>query len=478
MKQKIFFRADGNAQIGLGHVFRSLALAEMLQEEFECHFMIRTPLPTLKKQILEVCKEIVELSENENDIHEAKLLAETYLDGPEIVVLDGYHFITEYQQIIKNKGCRLVCIDDIYNYHFFADIIINHAGGVKRENYSFEPYTQFCLGLDFSLLRKPFRNNAINKNKENRKEGIFICLGGADPKNNTLSVLKKCEKEPSVQNCFIVLGGAYKHRKELDPFLHKTRLNVQILSNLNAQQMAAMMRKCDKAILTPSTVSYEYLSSGGEIYLKTIADNQKDIHQYFIKEKLAFDWNEFPNTNAKTLGIMLAKQNKMMDGRQQKRFVRIFQSLGMNARKAKKEDCRLYHVWSNDPLTRQQSYNSEPIPYESHEKWFFNKLKDENSYLYVITNNQQPIGQIRFDIKKEEAIISYSLDKNERGKGWGSAIIRRGMRELKKTEHKNKPIVGFVKFNNIGSIKAFRTILEFRETVAENMDDSYKYIAE
>ena len=41
MKPKIYIRADGNSGIGLGHVIRSLALAEMLKEDFNCIFATR-----------------------------------------------------------------------------------------------------------------------------------------------------------------------------------------------------------------------------------------------------------------------------------------------------------------------------------------------------------------------------------------------------------------------------------------------------
>ena len=42
MKQRVYFRADGHAKMGLGHVIRSLALAEMLKEDFDCYFIIRS----------------------------------------------------------------------------------------------------------------------------------------------------------------------------------------------------------------------------------------------------------------------------------------------------------------------------------------------------------------------------------------------------------------------------------------------------
>ena len=78
------------------------------------------------------------------------------LQGNEIVVLDGYNFDTVYQTEIKSKGCKLVCIDDIHAYHFVADVVINHAPDISREQYSCESYTKLYLGTEYLLLKKLF----------------------------------------------------------------------------------------------------------------------------------------------------------------------------------------------------------------------------------------------------------------------------------------------------------------------------------
>ena len=36
--QKIYFRADASATIGYGHFIRTLALADMLKDDFDCTF--------------------------------------------------------------------------------------------------------------------------------------------------------------------------------------------------------------------------------------------------------------------------------------------------------------------------------------------------------------------------------------------------------------------------------------------------------
>lgn len=44
-KRKIYFRADAGYGIGYGHFIRTLALADMLRNEFECTFFTSSPTP-------------------------------------------------------------------------------------------------------------------------------------------------------------------------------------------------------------------------------------------------------------------------------------------------------------------------------------------------------------------------------------------------------------------------------------------------
>src|SRR5690606_17816645 len=118
-------------------------------------------------------------------------LAETFT-GQEIIVLDGYQFSTEYQQLLKQKGNILVCLDDLHDRRFVADAIINIAGGVKPDRYQAAAFTRFYIGPEYALLRKPFRETQKTKGKKPEKvQRILVCFGGADPENYTLQFAQK-----------------------------------------------------------------------------------------------------------------------------------------------------------------------------------------------------------------------------------------------------------------------------------------------
>ena len=477
--RKIFFRADGNAKMGLGHVIRSLALADMLKDQFHCEFIIRNPHDSLKRQIKELCHTIHVIPETTADLKEVEFIANNLLSGDEIVVLDGYHFRTEYQNAIKRNGAKLVCIDDIYEYHFYADVIINHAGGVSKEHYSKEAHTQVCLGPEYALLRKPFRDLANNSIAYPKGEHhVFICLGGADPKNDTLKVLQACENLDPRYTYHVVTGSAYQYKVELKEYVGQSPLSIHHYSNLSALEMAKTMAKCASAITSPSGIAYEYLSTGGTLFLVKIADNQNGPYNYYLKNKVARDFYQELELSSKTNGFPISflgysTKSKLIDGQQSKRYMRLFQALTLSVRPANETECLLYYEWANDPDVRRQSYSSHDISFDEHEKWFFEKILDKDYRMFVVEKAGKAIGQIRFSLNAGIATISYGLDKNYRGQGLGVSLLRIGCSELKK-EIANIQIIGFVKKSNIPSSKAFEEIGSFKEE-AKEYKDSFKY---
>ncbi len=112
--------------------------------------------------------------------------------------------------------------------------------------------------------------------------------------------------------------------------------------------------------------------------------------------------------------------------------------------------------WANDPEVRKHSFNPAPIPLEMHQRWFSSKLNNPDCLIYLATVNTAPAGMIRYDIKEDQAIISYLLDKNFRGKGLGSLILTAGTVQLLKHRPDICRVIGHVQVTNIASSISFR----------------------
>lgn len=114
MKQPLIIRADAGTQIGTGHVMRCLALAQAWQDATgQVIFVMATEAPALEARLKLEEMEVVHLSVELESAEEAKETADLARQlGANWVVADGYQFGAEYQRIIKDRGLRLLFIDD------------------------------------------------------------------------------------------------------------------------------------------------------------------------------------------------------------------------------------------------------------------------------------------------------------------------------------------------------------------------------
>ena len=73
-------------------------------------------------------------------------------------------------------------------------------------------------------------------------------------------------------------------------------------------------------------------------------------------------------------------------------------SLGdVNIRLAEIHDALLLWKWANDPITRRNSFNSEPIPWNMHQNWYVKKLLSLDCRLWIMEFQKIAVGQIRYD---------------------------------------------------------------------------------
>ena len=291
--QRVIFRADGNSEIGLGHVIRSLALADMLKDEFECVFATRFLTDYIKEEAKKSCAEVVKLSE-ESDSHLGEFL--NCLSGDEIVVLDNYFFETDYQRKIKAKGSRLVCIDDMHDRHYVADAVVNHSVH-DPVFFSAEPYTKLCLGFDYALLRNPFlQSHSLSEERE--RNSVLVCFGGADPHNLTQRVLEFLDSLKRAREVHLVVGGAYPHTDLLKRQVDSCQnVKAYIYSSLSADEMYALMRKTEKAVLPASTVILEALAAGMQVLGGYFVENQREFYDFLCRSGYINGIGDFLNAD-------------------------------------------------------------------------------------------------------------------------------------------------------------------------------------
>ena len=102
----------------------------------------------------------------------------------------------------------------------------------------------------------------------------------------------------------------------------------------------------------------------------------------------------------------------------------------LDMRCAAKTDIDIYFRWANEVRTRKNSICTEPIDFETHKSWFYRKLQDVASFLYIVEKDALPFGQVRFDLNADVATVNFSLDECFRGQGVGGELLKIALREL------------------------------------------------
>lgn len=147
---------------------------------------------------------------------------------------------------------------------------------------------------------------------------------------------------------------------------------------------------------------------------------------------------------------------------------------GLIIREAQLSDSRLYYNWANDPIVREMAFHSEPIPWESHCKWFEEKLRSDKSHLTICYIDDNPIGQVRFDeVASGKYEIDISVDSSLRSKGRGKEMLSAAIDYIHKKYHINI-FLAEVKAENIPSQKLFLAV-GFELQKVENQVQYYKF---
>lgn len=120
-------------------------------------------------------------------------------------------------------------------------------------------------------------------------------------------------------------------------------------------------------------------------------------------------------------------------------------------------DSKQYFDWVNDKSVRGISKKKKKIFYFNHLKWFKKKIKNKNSLLLIFKLKKKPVGQVRVDYIAKKLLLTYSIDKMYRGKGYGKKILKIAENRVKK-KFKLKSIFAKVVKDNIASIKIFESL--------------------
>ncbi len=476
----LFIRADADSKISTGHIMRCIALAQGWQDRGgTVAFISHCESEALRKRISE---EGFQFNVIEKTHPHPDDLAQTlaYLkrlspliihSSPKWLVLDGYHFTSEYQKAIRDSGHRLLVIDDMNHLPYYhADILLNQNINAPGLHYHCNEDAALLLGTRYVLLRREFLKYLDFKHRiQEQAKNILVTLGGSDPDNATLKVIEAIkllnEADISVK---IIIGPANSHLKTLRRILAAAKFKADFL--INPPSMPELMVWADMAIAAGGSTCWELAFMGVPIISLILAENQMAVANGITKEGFAVNlgWYESFNTRTASREIcsllqskkrrlkMVLKGQSLISATGRNHVYERISTLSTYIRLATESDCELIWNWANDPEVRQSAFCTEKFSFEDHKQWFYSKIIDPGCFQFVCYNSSdKPIGQIRFDkICNREYEVDISIDRRFRSKGYGAELIKQALCELK--NHTEVDVVhSHVKFGNSASKNVF-----------------------
>ncbi|MBW2660706.1 MAG: UDP-2,4-diacetamido-2,4,6-trideoxy-beta-L-altropyranose hydrolase [Deltaproteobacteria bacterium] len=474
--QKLIIRADANTQIGTGHIMRCIALAQTWQDQGgDVIFLSNCDSEALRQRIIDEGFDFIPIEKPCPDISDldqtlSVLTNETNLTDTLWLVIDGYHFTSDYQKAIRENGYKLLVIDDMAHLdHYHADILLNQNIHASSLHYSCDRDTVKLLGCEYVLLRREFfKYKDWKRVIPDKAKKILVTMGGSDPDNVMLKVIKALNSlNDQYLEVKIVAGPANPNINSLENELHLSLFTFHLLSRVS--NMPEFMAWADMAISAGGSTCWEIAFMGLPSLIITAADNQTGIakalgnacsgidlgwHKNISMEQYRRAFKEILQDRSKR-SYLSKKGQKLVNGKGVMKIIKAILVGQIKLRRAQKNDCKLLWKWANDPETRAASFSPVSIPWEDHTHWFSSKLNSANCMMYIaMLDDGTPLGQIRYDIKQENAVISISIDSKFRNRGYGAVLIRKTSQRLF-NEFNVRKVHAYVKQENIASASVF-----------------------
>jgi UDP-2,4-diacetamido-2,4,6-trideoxy-beta-L-altropyranose hydrolase len=482
MQDLLLIRTDASISIGTGHIMRMIALAQAWRKSGgNALFLCAVITPALEETINSngfLLEKIVATPGSRTDL-EATVSAinRSKNHGSACAVaLDGYHFMADFQLGLKNAGCRLLVMDDYGHADFYhADFVLNQNISACAELYAkHADDTELLLGPNYALLRTEFSVlRSWRREIGETATKLLVTMGGADPENVTGTIVHALADSGLVVK--VVVGGSNPHLPSLSHAARSaSRGATHVELVVNASNMAGLMKWADLAVASGGSTSWELAFTGLPTLFVVLAGNQEQStvelerqgfgvclgkHSKLSKPCLRNELEKLAGDCARRADFA-SRGRKIVDGLGTDRVVSILKNTGrIQLDKVTERDARILWEWANDPATRENSFDSAPIPWQIHECWHQAKLRDPAcTFLMASTQELGKIGVVRFDQRDSEATISVSLAPSARGKGYGSKVIQSACQRFLIEAPSVEAVHAWIKPTNQASIRAFERV--------------------
>lgn len=272
----IGFRADGSNTVGVGHIMRSLTIADAFNDKLNTLFITdsRESASIIEGRGFRAL--VLHADSMENELPElTSIIVENRID---FLMVDSYRVTDEYLSAL-GESVKLGYIDDFTDHRRPVDLILNYNIFVDEDKVKsiYEgSKTKLLLGSTYAPIRKEFGDTSYEVRDE--VKNVLILTGGGDRYGLADKFAKRFEKSEDGITYHLV-GGFYTCKSEESE-------GKNVVWHGSVSDIWNLMQKCDVAISAGGSTVYELMSIGVPVISYTFADNQKPLAAYIDKNKI------------------------------------------------------------------------------------------------------------------------------------------------------------------------------------------------
>ena len=308
---KIAIRADGSAQIGMGHLMRCLSVANALKEK-QAEILFITGNDESRSFVTEsgfLCEPLQgHYMSMEEEITET--LGILKAKGVRLLVVDSYKATEAYLAEV-NSCLPVFYIDDLGRMNLPISGLINYNIYGQKMSYDkyYTKHTELILGSKYAPVKPEFRNTEYEVRKEVKH--ILITMGGSDSLNiaGALGKILVDILPPDIE-ITIICGKFSPHFDDVIK-LADLHSGVHVLTNVT--DMWNQMSKSDLVITAAGSTMYELCTMGVPTICCYYVENQRRIAECFEEETDMLNAGDFSKNPEMVLEAIIQEIHKLIN---------------------------------------------------------------------------------------------------------------------------------------------------------------------
>jgi UDP-2,4-diacetamido-2,4,6-trideoxy-beta-L-altropyranose hydrolase len=314
-KQWFVIRADGDLEIGIGHLMRCLTIVEWLDAKNITPVLVYKTLPSFVRNLfsdyscvfmrIKAHSEVLNLvcthsnwlrgseeEDAENTLNIISCLARRYNSKPIFILVDHYGITKIWEKIVSSIAPILV-IDDLNDREHHCRWLVDQTYGKSTDEYAdlVPNNCDLLVGSKYALLRREFdlESKNIKRDFSSNSLKLLITFGGVDKDDLTSKILIWLSKHVLIKQFQITVVCSTSN-----PNLEKVNQLSQCLSCsfkllINATNMARIMSDQHLCIGAAGSTSWERCAVGLPTLSIVTADNQSKISSNLEKANAVLD---------------------------------------------------------------------------------------------------------------------------------------------------------------------------------------------